>query len=187
MTYPASIPAIFGTVVEQVKTVLLADLVALGKGITDINYQTGSKKELKQTLQQMKDQAIPARFPLVWLVEPIEERRSDQGFYADVSLMVVIAHNGDKDKKSLQKEADVYTPILWPIYWELLNALAVTPAFNSPDAYRISHSKIDMKNASAEDGDTAQMFTTDCDAIIIRNMELRVNYTNCIMPINENM
>lgn len=191
MNYPLSVPALFGTAVTKAGTLpppegligvsLLAYLAATDSSISQLHYMHGPVQELYETLAQMQEgQTTPAkRWPLVWLVEDITQtRNTPDGFYASLRLRVVIAFPTKATYKSAEREAAVFVPILRPVYWNLLNAISRTGAFNRPLVEQIPH-KMTERKRWGNDEKTADALTQFVDAIDIEDLELNVTYEYC--------
>lgn len=177
MNYPQSIQKVFGDVVLKAQTFL-------PNGFKMLNYEYGSLKEIQETLNQKKNN-VSTRWPLVWLVEDIPQDRANQnGFYADVSLNLIIATPTKKDWKSYQRDAETFDPVLRPIYWALLKSVSRTTAFRSPDEFRgINHTMTERKYWGRDDH-ASNLFSTFIDAIEITNLELKIDFQNCVNPLN---
>lgn len=177
---------IIGEVVNATKAAVLATIqanettaIGLPTGIATINYQYGHYNELMETLFQY-DQSPDDRvkkYPLVWLRTDFRERRGQQGgIYAEVFLNLCIMHHTTQTYKSTERKAKVFEPVLYPIYYELLNQLYKHHLVFVQSDEMISHDKYDRYYW----GNTKQGKTNDfVDAIELDNLQLKISYINC--------
>lgn len=191
LTKPVYIVDIIGSAVALVQNEILdsikaADIAANGSTlITAIDYQYGHKRELIQTLSQMDADATTRmiKYPLVYLVQDFRERRgSEPGVYADVSLNVIIAHQTDPTFKITDRMANVFKPVLYPIYYSLMKQLATIPQSMQGSADMIEHDKFDRSywGSQAVGGNDKLSLNDYVDAIEIQNLNIKFNYQPCL-------
>lgn len=193
LTKPVYIADIIGSAVALVQMEILATIqagetAALGStAIQAIDFQYGHKMELIQTLAQM-DSDQSARFlkyPLVYLVQDFRERRGQQpGVYAEVNLNIIIAHHTDQNYKITDRMANVFKPVLYPIYYSLIKQLATIPQTLQGNQDVIPHDKWDRSfwGKQAVGGNTSLSINDYVDAIEIQNLDLKINYQPCLTP-----
>jgi hypothetical protein len=187
MTNPLYVVDIFSEVVTSVMVQVLTTIqsneqTALGGTlIKTIDYQYGHIKELLETLKQMDANKTLQlyRFPLVYLIMDFTERRGlDRGIYADLALNIIIAHQTEMNYKADERYKYVFKPVLYPIYYSLLDQLAQKKGIEQYDENLISHTKIDRvywgKNTMANS------LNDYVDAIEISNLNLKLNLTSCL-------
>lgn len=100
-----------------------------------LNYQYGYVTELNETLKQWSDTKTfsELKFPLVWLAQPFTISRGKLGFYGSVDdLRIFIINETTPDLKATQRMEGNYKTVIYPIYRELMNQLAIHPAFSNP-------------------------------------------------------
>lgn len=155
--------------------------IGLSSLITTLNYQYGHIEELLQTLKEYDKVPNQAdkRFPLVWLVTDFpEEHGQTIGVYAEVSLNIVIMHQSKAEYKSTERLQNVFKPVLYPIYYQLMKYLAKHPAINVSGETMIPHRKTDRFYwGTKKMGSSGQTVLNDyVDAIDIQNLKLKINY-----------
>lgn len=193
LTKPVYIADIIGSAValvqaEIISTIQANELIALGATcIQTINYQYGHKRELIDTLSQMDpDGTLRFRkYPLIYLVQDFRERRGQQaGVYAETSLNIIIAHQTDPTYKITDRMAQVFKPVLYPIYYSLIKQLATIPQTLQGNQDVIPHDKWDRSFWGTQAvGGTSDLKLNDyVDAIEIQNLDLKINYQPCLTP-----
>lgn len=187
---PIYVVDIFRDIVASFAPMLLPiiqanETTALGQSlINTIDYQYGHVKELVATLFQYdKSQQLKyTKYPLVYLVMDFPEDRGNQpGFYATVTLEIVIAHQTDATYKASERMQNVFKPVLYPIYYSLLDAIAAHPMINENNADIIKHRKIDRVYWGRESigGTDGNVLNDYVDAIDITNLKLTILDNNC--------
>lgn len=192
ITKPVYIEDIFGDVVSKTQTDVLskiqaAETAALGQtGIQNINYQYGHFRELIQTLAQWDtDLSLRSqKYPLVFLVGDFKESRGKKaGVYADISPNIVICHQTEATYKATDRMAKVFKPVLYPIYYSLLNQLSKCSMTFAASPDLISHDKWNRKywgTGPIQTGGSDNLMLNDfVDAIDIQNLELKIDYQPC--------
>lgn len=106
-----------------------------------LNYQYGYLEELNTTLKQMEKDpdAFDKKLPLVWLAEPYDVTRNEDGIYGTADLEIFIFTGTDKNYKARDRMANTFGPILYPVYRELLNQIAISTVFNHTTVESIKH------------------------------------------------
>lgn len=147
--------------------------------IQQLNFQFGHYNELIETLFQYNQSQEERynKYPLVWLRTDFRERRGQEiGTYAEVFLNIVICHATQQTLKSTERLTNVFKPVLYPIYYELLNQLYLHPMTIAYDGSLMSHDKYDRYYW----GTSKVGKTTDyVDAIEIDNLAIKLNFSNC--------
>lgn len=151
--------------------------------IDTIDYQYGHTVELIQTLAQYDkvDSFRRLKYPLVWLVMDFPEKRGKLDWYATTTLNIIIAHQTESTDKMENRMIKVFKPVLYPIYYALLDGLASHDLINENDADILQHTKYDrgyMGNIRA-DGNIANKLNDYVDAIEIINLNLTILKNNC--------
>jgi hypothetical protein len=175
-----------GTDKTLLQTIKDNETAALGKPskIEQINFQHGHKIELIETLYQM-DKSPTERFnkyPLVWLVQDLtEEIGKETGVYAEVSLSIIIAHHTEHSHKIGTRMEKVFKPVLYPIYYQLLEYLSRSARVIEGNDEMIRHRKIDRSywGRNAVGGNDKLKLEDYVDAIELENISLKINFSNC--------
>jgi hypothetical protein len=192
-TKPVYIVDLIGTVVQAVITDVLATIQAnetealQSTNITTINYQYGHFRELIVTLGQWDLDPLlrVGKYPMIYVVQDFVERRGKlAGVYAELSLQVIVCHQTEADYKITDRYANVFKPVLYPIYYSLMKNLALSNMTfpSSPDL--ISHDKYDRSfwgtSKVVGSGGTDRSVLNDfVDAIDIQNLQLKIDYQPC--------
>lgn len=186
---PTYIVDIIGEVISSftpdvLPTIKANEQAALGSTLIDtIDYQYGHTVELIQTLAQYdaSDQFRRIKYPLVWLAMDFPEDRGDFNWYAKVNLNIVIAHQTSSTDKMQDRMTKVFKPVLYPIYYALLEALSLHDLINENTPDIIKHRKFDrgyMGNITTN-GNTANKLNDYVDAIELINLSLTILNNNC--------
>jgi hypothetical protein len=193
-TQPVYIVDIIAGIVQKVQAKVLSVIQAneaqvLGTtNINAINYQYGHFRELIETLAQYDTSPSlrVQKYPLVWLVTDFDELRGKKaGVYADVNLNIIICHQTHADYKSMERKEKVFQPVLYPIYYELMEQLAKDSMTFAASADLIEHRKTDRYYwgtkafNSIGRGNDANVLNDFVDAIDIQNISLKIDYQPC--------
>ena len=170
---PVYITDIIGEVVAATETALKAQSGSwLSQNNKSINYVYGSEMHVTQTLLNIKN---GGKYPMVALMMPTRTRRGNSdGYYGRVTLpYLYIATLSDNKGLPPAKYRDNFKPVLFPIYYELLNQLPKHSAIvNEGGADAIEH---DMLEYPADVTDKANTIFTDfLDIIAIVNLTVLV-------------
>lgn len=186
MLFPQPIPIVFESVVNYVRTEVLAELQDYNPEIQTVQYLYGLYDELLSTLAgyQMDRNLVNQRYPLIWLDTNFEIRRNNDGFFGTASgLRVFIMFHAEPKLLSSERYTQTFGPILYPIYETLLQGISNTPAFNAPYEYGIPHTKKDLERASVNETKESNLVNDYVDAIQITNFDLKVDFGKCITPV----
>lgn len=187
---PLYIVDIFADIVSRVENVVLSTIqanetAALGSTkIQGINYQKGHKIELIQTLSQMEANASTQqqKYPMVYLVQDFTERRGRSiKQYAEVNLQIFIAHYTEATRKVDDRMTKVFKPVLYPIYYELMNQISLEPLIIQADEQDIRHDKTDRLYWGTQSfgGNKEHSLNDYLDAIEVNNLTLNFNFKTC--------
>lgn len=167
------------TVVTAVKAALQAKNVLAGQpaGWPVLNYQYGYVEELNSTLKAYeKDPAnFDKKFPLIWLAEPYDIARGEEGIFGTAEAEIFIFTGTDKNYKASERMANTYNPVLFPIYRELLNQVVISTVFQHTTVESIKH-----KVRKGYYWDTEQKIFNDAiDCLKISGIGLRIHNNYC--------
>lgn len=190
---PVYIVDIIGSVVQAVQTEVLATIqqnerTALGNTlIHNINYQYGHFRELISTLAQWDADASQQqqlqKYPLVFLVQDFREQRGKTaGMYAEVSLNIIVCHQTDPNYKVTDRMANVFKPVLYPIYYSLIKQLSKNSLTYAVSPDLIAHDKWDRAfwgTSKLNAGNDKTLLNDYVDAIDIQNLSLKISYQPC--------
>ncbi len=195
MRYPKPIPEIMGDIVAKLPAqklngkLLLEKLQEANPTINTIHYLYGHPVEIIQTMMEWsKDPGTDGTdgkynmYPLVMLYTDIPEviDRGVSGYYATVTMQMVIAYMTSPTLKAAQRLEQNFKPILQPIYEGLMQGIMRSGAFAIQAQKRIPHTKYDRYfwGKTGLYGNSANMFNDFIDAIEIQNLTLRVSNQN---------
>ena len=181
---------VMGDIVQAVEDAVLPQLQLFDPNIQKINYIHGHFLEVIETLRQ-QDQNPDQRkdkYPLVILVQDFAEQRNGnfQDPYPELTLRMAICYHTLSDYKDYTRYQKTFKPVLYPIYQELINQLAVSPEFFVDSPYNIAHTKKDRPFWGKEElyGNSANKLDDYLDAIELNPLKIRQNLSVCKFPIN---
>jgi hypothetical protein len=188
---PLYIVDVIGEIVAAVQAAMLTTIqenetAALGRTtIETVNYQKGHKVELIQTLMEMdRANAYQAKkSPLIYLVQDFTEKRGRKvGEYTEANLNIIIAHQTESTRKVDDRYTKVFKPVLYPLYYELLEQIAKHPLIFQANGDDITHDKTDRLywgRVAAGGGNDQNKLTDFVDAIEITNLNLKFYFNKC--------
>lgn len=153
-----------------------------------LRYEYGYIRELNQTLQQAEgnEAEFDKKYPLIWLAEPFTVVRDDPNFFGRVKLDIFIIVNTDPNYKAHERMLLNYKPIIYPIYRELMNQIALSVCFTNSDKDNIENkdSFIHTLTKGYYWGDSQKQILNDnVDCLKIGSLELNIhnnqNNQNC--------
>lgn len=154
-------------VVENVQTAL---------SLPNLNYSYGYYTELNEKLQNMTkaggDEASK-KYPLIWLVEPYTIDRSKNFGSGESKCHIFIITGATSDSSPEYRFTNTIKPILYPIYYELLNQLNEASAYGIAFEPERGHSITERPYWGA----TQQEILDDIvDCIEITDLEIKLHY-----------
>lgn len=165
-------------IVANVSTSLLTQLQAVNSTIEGVQYYYGHPKEIIDTLRQ-KDQSMNYRFakyPAVCLFQDFSESEGRIiGVASDVRLHIIICYSTDQNYKASERYANSFKPILYPIYYALLNEIFKSGKVLASDKDSLPHTKIDRLywGRTGLYGNEGNIFDDFLDAIEIQDLQLK--------------
>lgn len=108
---------------EEFATLTAAVKTALGLGV--LNYQYGYLSELQEVLKEYSktNEFSAQKYPLIWLEQPFTIDRVDSDYFGDTVLRIFIIVDSDSELRAGQRMDQMFKPVLYPIYHELLNQI----------------------------------------------------------------
>jgi hypothetical protein len=177
---PVSIPSIMKAIVSEVETNLI-DEASLD--IPRVSFKCETWIKLMERLSKESQVATfdEAKYPLVALLRNFDEKYKANTDLVEVSLTLVIVTPSTPTKESEDREVDNYTPILYPIYAELMSVLAESPYFLGY-GISIEHTKTDNMHLGVDgtQGNTKYLLPDCVDGIIISGLKLGVVPSRCV-------
>lgn len=161
------IPDLIGAVVAKVNT-------ALESRPTDphsVYFDFGHHEEvLKQLIYKEQNPGKPQKYPLIWLVTPFAEERDQLHIYGVATLHFVIAHYTSNTYSMPERRDNVFLPILYPVYHELLKQLKLSQSFVTVG--QLSQIKTDIQYAKVDEG--RNLFNDFVDVVDVKNIKIQV-------------
>lgn len=182
-----SIAGIFRECVEELSKELLPELQEQNSLITGVHFRHGRLIEISETLKELQSgRTTPAtKWPMVALIRDFTEQRGQRDLYTTPRMTIAIATANDKPTmKAEEREKVTFIPILYPIYFKLLEKLHYHPRVSSMDIAMIPHTVVDHyyystagESNGADPG--SNIFNEFTDSIEIRDLELNIKPLNC--------
>ena len=144
-----------------------------------VSYQYGHPIEIIENLQEMSLNLTQsaAKYPLIALFTDVSETKGEaDGVDMSVKLHLIIATLTLNSYKSPERLTLNFTPVLYPLYEQLLKSIASSGYFLNPNAEKIEHEKVDRffwgKNGLYLN--TGNVFNDYVDCIEVSNLKLTV-------------
>ena len=117
------------------------------------------------------------RFPFIALVGNDEYDINRDQSYPEVSCTIIIVTKSDPSWRSEQRVSVNYNPILYPIYTEFLEVVALSHYFQGPYNPYPAHKCIENYNLGEQGatGGTYYKLNDNVDGLILTNFRLRLN------------
>lgn len=181
MSEPVYIVDIIRDAVARTSTRLLARLQAIDATITRIGFEYGHINDIRERLATADKSGINIS-PLVALIEDYRLRKGTLGMTGVTDLKLIILHRSKADITRQQREDNVFRPVLYPIYNEVLNQLLKSGVFMETDVSQLRHDQINRPHWGdpALYGNTQYPLTYVFDGIEIANLQLTAYLNNCL-------
>lgn len=144
-----------------------------------LNYQYGYLRELNETLKQYTttDEFQLKKFPMIWLQQPFTIRKDTTAItYGTIeSMNIFICAETDQNLKAAKRMELKFKPILYPIYYELMNQIDYSLSFLTQSPNQIEHSLVDRYYWG--DGD---VFESKIDCIMLNIRALDIANKTCL-------
>jgi hypothetical protein len=175
---PVHIPTLIREVVSEVSDNLASET---SLSIANVQFYCETWDVLRQRLIEdgKAETTKNSRYPFIALIRGYDETYRGDSDYVDTSLTLVIVTRSTPNKKSEDRESENYTPILYPIYAELMEVLTNT-------RFIMNRNRHDNLNLGQEtpNGNVANRLPDFVDAIIVSNLDLTLSVESCIRIIN---
>lgn len=174
---PVSIPALFDTIVSNVRTALLGEL---GPN-REVQFLHGTYNHIRQRIEA-KDKSSgnkQLKYPLIALIHSFEEQVVSDSKKVDVSLNFLICTETTNQKYSEDRYKDNYEPILYPIYAEFMEQCKRSGFFANYGDYQ--HTKVDDLHMGEETGNGAYTLPDVVDGLWIKDLKLRIIPNKCTL------
>lgn len=140
-----------------------------------INFQPGSSFQIIQQLIETggNPAAKGTKYPLIALFQPFPEDMGKGSYKVSVTIpKIVIACLTNNTDDVFKRYGQTFKPILYPIYDEFLNQLALYPKIVGNDKDLFKHTKLDVPGSPPPADTAKQKFNDYLDAIHILNLQL---------------
>jgi len=173
---PYDISVIFRSIVSTVNDNLTTDT---SLSIPRVMFKAETWMELCNRLKADNDSEDhkSIKYPLIALIRNYESDIKDDSPYIDSTFAFVIVTQTEPTRLSEDRLSINYRPILYPIYTEFLEQIALSPYFYGPYDPYPTHKMIESFNLGKEgvNGNGALQLPEYVDAIVITGMKLKVN------------
>ncbi len=146
---------------------------------TPTYYMYGHRQEIANRLTMKDKDSVYKyqKYPLVALRLPVTEKTNDD--IHEFELNIAILAFTDKSYIADKRYEMVFKPVLYPLYREFLDALAVHPGMMLTGIPE--HDKVDRLfwGVSENEGNSKYLFNDPLDAIELINLKLTVLNSNC--------
>lgn len=118
------------------------------------------------------------KYPLIVLYQDFVEDHGDNTIFEyTVSPFVVIVNSTDKTYISEQRYENIFKPILYPLYYNLIDKISKSPDIYENIKKKIEHNKTDRLfwGAASNYGNTGLIFNDNLDAIELEFDSLNIN------------
>lgn len=191
---PVYIDDIIGEIVQVtsaqiLETIKANQIAAIGDGLMQqIRYSKSSYEELIENLYQADNGSTDkyTKYPLIHLVQDYTvERGVDAGSYGSTSLNILFIHQTEETYKIEDRDANVFKPVLWPMYYSFMAQLFNSgwTFGNDKGEYRHKVTKRAFwgkRKLEARSADGSKNSLNDfVDAIEINNLQVKFNFNNC--------
>lgn len=162
------IPDLVAEVVAKVNAVLSARPT----NPLNVYFDFGHHKEVMKNLT-LKEESIskPPKYPLVWLVTPFMET-STKSKYTTCNLRLIIVNDTQENYTMPERRDNVFLPILYPVFAELLNQFEKSTKFSFVPP--LSYEKMDLQYARV-DSTGKNLLNDAVDVIDLRLKDIQVN------------
>lgn len=147
---------------------------------SDIDYYGGHPKEINNLIAKNHKKVVTSN-PKVFFFLGIDEDRQDSGYYAVIDPVLAIVTNTKGNYQTSERIDNSFTPILYPIYEALLDAMKFSSAM-SPDGGGtwFPHIKHDHYfYGSDENAESKKVFNDKLDAITLSFRNIKITKEKC--------
>ena len=179
MSQPVYIVDVFRDVVAATSVSLLTTLQAVDATITKVWFEYGHRADVNERIITYSKQGVNF-CPMVILFEDYKVTRGEVGYTGITNLVIMIIYHTKIAATRVQREADVFRPILYPIYNELLYQLKIDGRFSIYDETKVSHDMIPRPHWGDPDLYKEYPLKGVFDGIEISNLQLKTFLNNCL-------
>lgn len=168
-------------IVAATSTVLLSQLQETDPLITGVHFKYGHINDIRERITTDMKNGINF-CPFVCLIEDYRIIKKDEGLTGVADLKLLILYYSKPDITRQQREDNVFRPILYPIYNELLRQFKLSGKFQIYDVTKIQHEHINRPHWGDPGlyGNKEYPLTGVFDGIEISNLQLTTFLQNCL-------
>lgn len=181
MSQPVYIVDVFRDVVSATSTALLAQLKTVDPLITKIYFEYGHRTDINERI--LTYQAGGINFcPMICLFEDYRLQKGQEGLTGITNLLIVIIYYTKAAITRVQREANVFRPVLYPVYNEFLKQLKLSGKFSIYDETKIKHDQINRPHWGDPVlyGNAEYPLKGVFDGIELNNLQLTTFLNNCL-------
>lgn len=169
-------------IVTKVSSKLLNQLQVIKPDITGVHYEYGHYLDIQERLTVKDAVAKMDKYPLVCLFEDYRVTHGKVGLTGIANLKMIILYKSSNQVTRQWREDNVFRPILYPIYFELLKQLKLSGKFNIYDETKIKHDQINRPHWGDPEmyKNDSYLFGDVLDGIELANLELETYLSNCV-------
>lgn len=180
---PVYIVDVIRDVVAATSAVLLAQLQTVDPLITKIWFEYGHRNDIRDRI--ITYGAGGTNFcPMVCLFEDYRLKHGEVGITGITNMAIIIIYYTKPDIIRVQREANVFRPVLYPVYLEFLKQLKVSGKFSIYDETKIIHDQVNRPHWGDpylfKDKDREYPLKGVFDGIELNNLQLTTFLNNCL-------
>lgn len=176
---PVYIVDVIRDVVAATSAVLLAQLQTVDPLITKIWFEYGHRNDINERLITYQNGGTNF-CPMVCMFEDYRLKHGEKGLTGITNLVIVIIYYTKESTTRVEREANVFRPVLYPVYLEFLKQLKLNGKFSIYDETLIKHDQINRPNWGDPDLYKERPLKGVFDGIELNNLQLTTFLNNCL-------
>jgi len=179
MSQPVYIVDVFEDIVAAVSASLLTYLQTIDSTITKVLFEYGHRADINERIITYGKQGVNF-CPMIILFEDYKLKHGDIGYTGITDLTLIIIYYTKIAITRREREENVFRPILYPVYNELLNQLKANGSFSIYDTTKIQHTQVNRPHWGDPDLYKEYPLKGVFDGIEISNLQLKTFLNNCL-------
>ena len=181
MMQPNYIVDVIRDVVTATSASLLTQLQAVDPLITKVWFEYGHRTDINERLITYQKSGIN-HCPMVCLFEDYKLKHGEKGLTGITNMTIIIIYYTSKSITRVQREENVFRPVLYPVYLEFLKQLKVSGKFSIYDETLIKHDQINRPHWGDLElyGNKEYPLKGVFDGIELNNLQLTTFLKNCL-------
>lgn len=174
-------PEVFKEIAAAVSVAKLAYLQTIDPLITGVHFEYGHYTDIRERLKAKGQTSKQSRYPLICLFEDYRVRKGVPGVTGTADLKLIILHTSSDKVTREQREQKVFTPILRPLYEELIKQIARHKSVMAYSAMSIKHDMIERPHWGDPGlySNDSYLFGDILDGIELNNLQLQLFLKSC--------